>query len=102
MVSVKTVKKSKYKCHDCKKEIKINNYGIKNGLLLTYEAGDDRLQVFKCNKCFTKNPSLTNFKKCEVYSRVVGYLRPVRQWNLGKRQEFKERKDFKLKVKDLN
>ena len=28
---------------------------------------------------------------CEVYSRVVGYFRPVRQWNAGKRQEFAER-----------
>lgn len=28
---------------------------------------------------------------CEVYSRVVGYLRPVQNWNKGKRQEFKDR-----------
>ena len=26
--------------------------------------------------------------KCEVYSRIVGYLRPVSQWNDGKREEF--------------
>ena len=32
---------------------------------------------------------------CEVYSRVVGYLRPVSAWNLGKRQEYAERKVFK-------
>ncbi|MBN2039603.1 MAG: hypothetical protein JW864_06155 [Spirochaetes bacterium] len=30
----------------------------------------------------------------EVYSRVVGYFRPVSQWNKGKRQEFKERHTF--------
>ncbi len=30
----------------------------------------------------------------EVYSRVVGYLRPVTQWNKGKREEFKLRKTF--------
>lgn len=30
-------------------------------------------------------------KPCEVYSRVVGYLRPVDMWNRGKRQEFKDR-----------
>lgn len=30
----------------------------------------------------------------EVFSRVVGYLRPVNQWNLGKRAEFAERKEF--------
>lgn len=29
--------------------------------------------------------------KCEVYSRVVGYIRPVEQWNEGKREEFKDR-----------
>jgi len=29
---------------------------------------------------------------CEVWSRVVGYYRPVQNWNVGKRQEFKERK----------
>jgi len=34
---------------------------------------------------------------CEVYSRVVGYLRPVNQWNDGKQEEFKERKTFKIK-----
>ena len=33
--------------------------------------------------------------KCEVYSRVVGYLRPVSQYNLRKKSEFKDRKVFK-------
>jgi anaerobic ribonucleoside-triphosphate reductase len=32
----------------------------------------------------------------EVYSRVVGYLRPVNQWNEGKVEEFRARKTFKL------
>jgi ribonucleoside-triphosphate reductase (formate) len=31
---------------------------------------------------------------CEVYSRVVGYLRPVDQWNIGKQAEFNMRKTF--------
>ena len=39
--------------------------------------------------------------KCEVYSRVVGYLRPVRQWNKGKQQEFTDRKIFKFKKKKI-
>ncbi len=30
----------------------------------------------------------------EVYSRIVGYLRPVRTWNDGKQQEFKERTPY--------
>ena len=43
-----------------------------------------------CPKCTIEQP-------CEVYSRVVGYLRPVSQWNEGKQQEFKDRKEFKVK-----
>lgn len=35
---------------------------------------------------------------CEVYSRVVGYLRPVSQWNKGKKSEFKERKTYSVKL----
>lgn len=30
----------------------------------------------------------------EVYSRVVGYFRPVNQWNKGKQEEFAERKEY--------
>jgi len=30
--------------------------------------------------------------KCDVYSRVCGYSRPVRLWNRGKQQEFEDRK----------
>ncbi len=36
--------------------------------------------------------------KCEVYSRVVGYLRPVDQWNDGKQAEFAIRKTFDKSV----
>ena len=40
--------------------------------------------------------------ECEVYSRVVGYLRPVKQWNKGKKQEFKDRKIFKINEREKN
>jgi len=36
--------------------------------------------------------------KCEVYSRVVGYLRPVDQWNDGKQAEFAIRRTFDKSV----
>ena len=39
-------------------------------------------------------PNCTIEQPCEVYSRVVGYIRPVQQWHKGKAQEFKERKSF--------
>jgi len=51
-----------------------------------YLAGEH----FECPQCTIK-------QSCEVYSRVVGYLRPVSQWHAGKQQEFKERKVFRLK-----
>jgi ribonucleoside-triphosphate reductase (formate) len=37
--------------------------------------------------------------KCEVYSRVVGYIRPVEQWNDAKQEEFKDRKMFSSQEK---
>lgn len=35
--------------------------------------------------------------KTEVYSRVVGYLRPVAQWNKGKKAEWSERRTFEAR-----
>jgi ribonucleoside-triphosphate reductase len=49
---------------------------------------------FKCPKCTIEQP-------CEVYTRVVGYLRPVGQFNLGKQQEYKDRKEYKVKKESL-
>ena len=48
---------------------------------------------FECPKCIIKQP-------CEVYSRVVGYLRPLQQWNLGKKEEFRWRKEYKVYDKE--
>lgn len=42
-------------------------------------------ELFKCPECG---------KETEVYSRIVGYLRPVNTWNDGKRQEFRERAPY--------
>ncbi len=44
---------------------------------------------FKCPKCK---------KECEVYTRIVGYFRPVQQWNEGKTEEYKERKEYSEKT----
>jgi ribonucleoside-triphosphate reductase len=35
-------------------------------------------------------------QKCDVYSRVVGYLSPVNNWNKGKKEEYKDRQEFKV------
>ncbi len=37
-------------------------------------------------------------QRCEVYSRVVGYIRPINQWNVGKQAEWSDRKMFKMKT----
>ena len=29
--------------------------------------------------------------KCEVYSRIIGYIRPVNNWNKGKKAEWDQR-----------
>jgi anaerobic ribonucleoside-triphosphate reductase len=48
----------------------------------------------------TKEQKKTEIKvPCEVYSRIVGYLRPVQNWNEGKKQEYKDRKTFVVKTK---
>ena len=44
---------------------------------------------FECPQCTVKQP-------CEVYSRVVGYIRPVTQFHKGKQQEYRERKEYKI------
>lgn len=44
---------------------------------------------FTCPKCGAKS---------EVYSRIVGYMRPVSQWNDGKREEFRDRKLFDRRI----
>ena len=38
-------------------------------------------------------------QKTETYSRVVGYFRPTQDWNKGKQQEFKDRKNYQVKSK---
>ncbi|MBF0569653.1 MAG: ribonucleoside triphosphate reductase [Candidatus Omnitrophica bacterium] len=46
-----------------------------------YIAGEHK----HCPKCQAE---------CEVYSRIVGYLRPLNQWNKGKKAEFLQRKTY--------
>lgn len=36
-------------------------------------------------------------KETEVYSRVVGYFRPIANWNIGKKEEFAHRLEYEEK-----
>lgn len=95
--NVKKQKSKKMICWDCKKEFTIEGEEIKDGKILVYDNGGEKITIFKCQTCFSKSQELKNYQPCEVYSRVVGYLRPVQQWNLGKQEEFEQRKEFKIK-----
>jgi hypothetical protein len=37
-------------------------------------------------------------QKCEVFSRSMGYIRPIKNFNIGKRAEFEERNTFKENI----
>lgn len=54
-----------------------------------YIAGEH----FKCPKCNSD---------CDVFTRIVGYIRPVRQWNEGKAAEYEIRKTFDVEEKNKN
>ena len=70
-------------------------------------AANHRLPYFTLTPTFSICPShgylsgeQANCEKCdqktEIYSRVVGYLRPVKQWNDGKQAEYKDRSTFNV------
>ncbi|MGH4037652.1 MAG: anaerobic ribonucleoside-triphosphate reductase, partial [Sphaerochaeta sp.] len=54
-----------------------------------YIAGEH----FNCPECG---------KDAEVYSRITGYYRPVRNWNKGKEEEYKERKVYNFETSTLS
>lgn len=40
-------------------------------------------------------------QECEVYTRIVGYLRPIKQWNKGKRAEYGDRKTIPVNAVEV-
>ena len=75
--------------------------------LIKKVADNFRLPYFTLSPTFSICPSHGYLKgkqetcrlcrqETEVYSRVVGYLRPIKQWNEGKRSEFDNRRNFRL------
>ena len=45
------------------------------------------------------SPQLRRKVPCEVYSRIVGYLRPIQNWNKGKQQEYADRRPYTVHAK---
>jgi len=93
------------KCHDCGCDIVVEvdveesgEASIGGGAIYAPNVGpSDEAQIFlKCTSCFEKDNVLRNYRPTEVFSRVVGYLRPLQNWNKGKKEEFKMRRNFKV------
>ncbi len=79
-------------CYDCanndvKTQMKFDEQGnVVNGQMIQKTVTEKNRDIkirFKCKSCFEKNPKWEDLQECEVYSRVVDYLRPVSQWNRG-------------------
>jgi ribonucleoside-triphosphate reductase len=49
-------------------------------------------EVYECPDCH---------EETEVYSRITGYYRPVKNWNDGKAQEFKDRREYEVEHSHL-
>jgi anaerobic ribonucleoside-triphosphate reductase len=90
------------KCHDCGKETKvIYSLHVKTreleaiyGGVVYYPEGMEK-HFLKCDECYMKEKTLSNFRPCEIYSRVVGYMRPQDTWHDAKLSEFTLRKKFR-------
>lgn len=81
-------------CDKCNKEIKLNGEELVDAKFLIFKDEDETYKRIRCNECYEKDKSLTNYKPCEVFSRVCGYFRPVQNWNKGMQQAYKDRKEF--------
>jgi anaerobic ribonucleoside-triphosphate reductase len=85
-------------CDKCDKEIREIDLG--NGLelleakCLKFKDETGEYFVVRCDKCYEKDTSLTNYKKTEVFTRTVGYYRPVQNFHKGKVAEYNDRVEF--------
>jgi hypothetical protein len=95
------------KCHDCGNVVTVSIYQDEETGAITVEGGavynplvgmppKERIYL-KCDSCYHVDHILSNWQECDVYSRVVGYLRPVSDWNKGKTAEWAERKEFRIR-----
>lgn len=69
------------KCHDCQSPIKKGDVNVYH-----WKETD----IYRCEDCAKKHFGT------EVYDRIVGYIRPISQWNPGKISERKDKKFYKV------
>ena len=84
-------------CHDCRQDTRVDITAQKDGIHIdggaVYEPSQGEYLI-KCDECYGFDSVLRNYQACEVYARVVGYLRPVAQFNDAKQAEFHDRVNF--------
>jgi len=86
------------KCQKCKKEVNVvvfkKDWEVEgNGGVIKGEADTPE---FKCYECLDKDGGKISPTRTEIFSRVVGYLRPISGYNPGKKAEFKSRTNYKI------
>ena len=93
-------------CHDCKEEVQVLATWTDDGISISggavYKPFAEEKFYIKCESCYKKDNVLRDYQPCDIYSRSVGYLRPVTYWNEGKQSEFAMRKSYDInKVEKL-
>ncbi len=68
---------------------KLPYFSITPTFSICKEHGYIKGEHFRCPTCK---------KETEVFSRIVGYYRPIQNWNEGKQEEFKDRKEYSENV----
>ena len=87
-------------CHDCKGDCEVlvdivdDQIVVTGGAIYEVIISGDKQHFVKCQACMEADKVLRNYQPCEVYTRVVGYLRPVEQMNGAKKCEHQMRKSF--------
>jgi anaerobic ribonucleoside-triphosphate reductase len=76
-------------CVVCKKELKAKEGFISSTGVAV--CGDS------CKEEYMQRLPNEGKGSLEVYSRVTGYYTPVKSWNKGKQQEFKERNRYQMR-----
>jgi len=87
-------------CQKCKGDVSIvifkEDMDISgNGGMIVGDEFDSTPQ-FKCTKCLDEDGGMISPTRCEVFTRVCGYLRPTQSFNPGKKAEFAARTNFKM------
>jgi hypothetical protein len=96
----------RFDCHDCGKPVRVTAEKDGTGVIFRPQDGargcspeistGENVYFVKCAECYEKDPVIRNYNPTEVYTRVVGYYRPVSAFNEGKKAEYADRKVFNL------